>query len=329
MVFDCGPFGHKPTPNHGHADALSFEISAYGQTMLVDPGIYSAHLGENWRNYFRSTHAHNTVVVDNKNQSMLIGAHRVYRPAAANLIQWFSDKNFDFVDGLHDGYKRLADPVTHRRQIFFVKPEYWIIIDVLYGIGDHLYDQYFHFLPGTEVHINKNNGILQAHNHFQSGILIIPLNNDNLQFDIIEGQTSPIQGWVSFFSGEKSPAPVLRYRKSAAAPTHFNTVLYPYNDAGNNKEPRISSLAVQTENEDNKVRNELTGLQIETDRYLDLFMVDRNRQINLKYFKNFKTDGQLVFIRLEKKTKKIENSFLMKGNQLQFNETNIRKGSLP
>jgi len=323
LVFDCGPFGHKPAPNHGHSDALSFEMYAYGQTMLVDPGVYSTHLEENWRNYFRSTHAHNTVVVDDKNQSDLIGTHRVYRPAQVSLIQWFSDKSFDFVDGLHDGYKRLSDPVTHRRQIFFVKPEYWILIDVLNGRAEHLYDQYFHFLPGTKVHINANNGILRTHNHFKSELMVIPLNTDDLQFDIIEGQTSPIQGWVSHFSGEKLPAPVLRYQKKAVAPIQFCTVLYPHYAAGEGKELKISNLAVDLDDKKNNVKNAITGLQIETDAHLDLFVVDRNHKRALKYFKNFMSDGQLVFIRLKKDNKKIENFFMMKGDQLKSNEMDI------
>ncbi|MBI1879018.1 MAG: alginate lyase family protein [Chloroflexi bacterium] len=49
LAFDCGPFGYKPAPNHGHADALSFELHALGQTLLLDPGVYSTHLGGDWR----------------------------------------------------------------------------------------------------------------------------------------------------------------------------------------------------------------------------------------------------------------------------------------
>ena len=36
LVFDCGPLGEG---NHGHLDVLSFEMAAYGRSLIVDPGI--------------------------------------------------------------------------------------------------------------------------------------------------------------------------------------------------------------------------------------------------------------------------------------------------
>ncbi|MFQ5772143.1 MAG: heparinase II/III family protein, partial [bacterium] len=35
LAFDCGEFGYKHSPGHGHSDALSFEFSAYGQSFIV------------------------------------------------------------------------------------------------------------------------------------------------------------------------------------------------------------------------------------------------------------------------------------------------------
>jgi hypothetical protein len=324
LVFDCGPFGYKLAPNHGHSDALSFEMYAYGQTMLIDPGFYSTHLGENWRNYFRGTHAHNTIVVDDQDQSELIDDNRVYRPAKVNLINWFSNESIDFVDGFHDGYKRLPDPVIHRRQIIFVKPEYWIIIDVLNGREKHTYDQYFHFLPGTKVHHNQNSRKLRTRNNLKSGVTIVPLNPEELELDVFEGQIAPIQGWVSYFSGEKSPAPVMRYRKNVLGPTQFNTIIYPYDNNTQSGEPKISLLNIKSNKRTDMARNQLTGLIIETNIHVDLFVVDRSHERGLKYFDDFMTDGQLVFIRQNKDNKKIANFFVTEGRQLKFKGKNIR-----
>jgi hypothetical protein len=327
LVFDCGPFGYKPAPNHGHSDALSFEMYAFGKTMLIDPGVYSTHLGQDWRNYFRSTHAHNTVVVDDQNQSELIGDNRVYRPAKASLINWFSNESFDYVDGFHDGYKRLSDPVIHRRQIFFVKPEYWIIIDVLNGQKKHTYDQYFHFLPGTKVHLQQNSKILRTINDFGPGLTIIPLGPETLKSDVFEGQIAPIQGWVSCFSGEKSPAPVMRYRKNAAGPTQFNTIIYPHDNDIQRLELKISHLDIKSDRRTDKKRDQLTGLVIETSIHIDLFVVDRSHKREPKCFSDFMTDGELVFIRQKKDNKKIANFFVTEGHQLKFRGKNIRLAS--
>jgi hypothetical protein len=68
LVFDCGDLG---AGNHGHLDLLSFEMAAYGQSLIVDPGRYTYdESGEtNWRVLFRGTSYHNTVLVDGLNQA--------------------------------------------------------------------------------------------------------------------------------------------------------------------------------------------------------------------------------------------------------------------
>jgi hypothetical protein len=68
LVLDCGPLGEG---NHGHFDALSFELAAHGRALVVDPGRYTySEAGDvNWRVHFRGTAAHNTVCVDGRHQT--------------------------------------------------------------------------------------------------------------------------------------------------------------------------------------------------------------------------------------------------------------------
>ncbi len=68
LLCDCGPLGQG---NHGHFDALSFEAAAFGRSLVVDPGRYTYYEGgsENWRARFRGTAAHNSVLIDGKNQT--------------------------------------------------------------------------------------------------------------------------------------------------------------------------------------------------------------------------------------------------------------------
>ena len=55
VVFDCGPLGYLSTAAHGHADALSFTLSAYGLEFLIDPGHCLLFVDDMWRDYFRGT----------------------------------------------------------------------------------------------------------------------------------------------------------------------------------------------------------------------------------------------------------------------------------
>ena len=72
-VLDIGNLGYLSIVAHGHSDALSLCLNYKNKEFLVDPGTYSYHTKEKWRNYFKGTSAHNTVMVDNLNQSVIGG----------------------------------------------------------------------------------------------------------------------------------------------------------------------------------------------------------------------------------------------------------------
>src|SRR5205823_10492447 len=66
---DGGPHGFLSIAAHAHADALSVEVRYGGVDILADPGTYCYHGEPEWRSYFRSTIAHNTVELDRQSQS--------------------------------------------------------------------------------------------------------------------------------------------------------------------------------------------------------------------------------------------------------------------
>jgi hypothetical protein len=107
-----GPMGPEHLPGHGHADALSFVLYGKHEPLVVDPGVYSYH-EKSWRDHFRSTKAHNTVCIDGQDQCVFWGVFRVAYPPRVRLLGW-SDEH---VEGQHEGYLRLKDPVVHRRLI--------------------------------------------------------------------------------------------------------------------------------------------------------------------------------------------------------------------
>jgi hypothetical protein len=324
LLFDCGPFGYPLAPNHGHADALSFEMHACGQTMLVDPGYYSSHLGSDWRNYFRGTHAHNTIVVDDQDQSVLMDTRRVYHPAEVKLNEWVTNEHFDFVDGSHNGYRRLRQPVKHRRQIFFVKPEYWIVIDALTGSGIHTFDSFYHMMPHTETHLDKKTGCLKCNIPNGAVLYIVPLYSRNLQADILLGKTNPFQGWVSFYSGEKQPAPVLRYRKKTSTPAEFCTIIYP---SYFNLKSGIAARSVNVRTDDPLVNNErrISAVQVETEKYTDYLVVDRGSYETRKLFGQFEIDGQLVYLRIDKTDGEILKAIQTGGDFMKYKNKPIAK----
>ncbi|MGQ0603339.1 MAG: alginate lyase family protein [Anaerolineales bacterium] len=285
LIFDCGPFGYPPAPGHGHADALSFELYAHSQTLLVDPGVYSYHLGAEWRGFFRSTAAHNTITVDEQDQTILLDDWRVLRPARSTLHHWLSGPQFDFVDGEHDGYTRLLDPVVHRRQIFFLKPDYFIVLDQLTGRGNHRFDLHFHL--AADLQAEAEGALVRAIGAEGRGVVLCSA--QRIPAEILFGNEAPIQGWVSRHSSEKQPAPVVRYTQTAQAPVEFGTVLYPC------AAPQIERLRVTPLNLGASVR----ALRLEFSSATDYFILDQRPQPEEKSFDGFSSDAMLTHLRLD------------------------------
>jgi hypothetical protein len=152
LLFDCGPHGALNC-GHAHADALSIDVAANGRTVLVDPGTCTYTGSKDLRDWFRSSHAHNTVTVDDESSSLPNGPFTWKSTAQCALKEWISQNRFDFVSGQHDGYMRLQDPVTVKREILFLKQDYWIVRDTISGSAEHRVDVRFHFAPGSSLDI--------------------------------------------------------------------------------------------------------------------------------------------------------------------------------
>jgi hypothetical protein len=225
MIFDAGPLGCPLSGGHGHADLLSIQCSVFGEPYLVDPGTYCYTADPDWRDFFRSTAAHNGVVVDGMSQAVPAGPFRWEVRPRARLRQWLSTEAFDLADAEHDAYCRFADPVVHRRRVLFVKPQYWVVVDDLQGATEHRAELRFQFAP-MEVMVDPTlwARVCGPRGH---GLLIRPFAMVALKAEVREGDAAPIQGWVSPAYGQRGPAPVLIYSAVATFPLRIVTLLLP------------------------------------------------------------------------------------------------------
>ncbi len=93
--------------------------------------------------------AHSTVSVDHREQGILAQRGEIWSPPVAELRVWASAADCVVMAGRHDGYRRLANPVWHRRTVVTMHGLYWLIIDELLGTGVHEAEQRFHVAPGA------------------------------------------------------------------------------------------------------------------------------------------------------------------------------------
>jgi uncharacterized heparinase superfamily protein len=113
-LLDVAPIGPDYLPGHAHADTLSFELSVYGQRVVVNGGTSQYGLGPA-RLRERGTAAHSTVQVAGQDSSEVWGGFRVARRAYPFDLQLQDEAGVLKVACSHDGYKRLPGAPVHRR----------------------------------------------------------------------------------------------------------------------------------------------------------------------------------------------------------------------
>ncbi|MEC1978878.1 alginate lyase family protein [Bacillus cereus group sp. MYBKT14-1] len=69
LAIKCGPLGSSGKGSHDHNDQLSIELTIDGKEIIKDPGTYLYTAIPEKRNLFRSTGAHFTIQMDNKEQN--------------------------------------------------------------------------------------------------------------------------------------------------------------------------------------------------------------------------------------------------------------------
>ena len=220
VVFDVAPLGLHPLYAHGHADALSFWLSYGGQEFLIDPGTFCYHADPLWRAYFRGTAAHNTVRLDGQDQSMATGPF-LWRHVAHCQAEHVEDNDeFVALEGFHDGYRRLADPVIHRRAIRLYKKSRTLLIrDRLECRGTHDVELLFHFNEKCDVRPVGPDVFQVSSSTKRLSLRLDP----RLKSTLYHGSENPIYGWVSRTFDVKVPSFTLVARVRATGTTHFVT----------------------------------------------------------------------------------------------------------
>jgi hypothetical protein len=220
VLFDCGELGFGTIAAHGHADALSLTLRAFGTDVMVDPGTYDYFTHADWRRYFRGTAAHNTVEIDDTDQSEMLGLFLWGARARARCIRFQPDAGGGEVTGEHDGYERgLEDPVSHRRTVRLEGGARVVtVVDEIHTDGFHHAAVRFHLAEHCRVAARDENRIeIQVADR---GVVVLEMDS-RLVVEALVGSTSPIAGWVSRGYHRKTAATTLVGRAECAGKTVF------------------------------------------------------------------------------------------------------------
>ncbi|WP_144378450.1 heparinase II/III family protein [Mesorhizobium amorphae] len=204
LTYDHGPLGYLSIAAHGHADALSLTLCIDDEPVLVDPGTWLYGSGREWRNWFRSTPAHNTLNIEGQSQSIISGPFNWSHKACATLVE--SQDGLPWkLSASHDGYKARFG-VVHRRTVTG-EVDGIRITDQLLG-RSHKAEIVFQLAAGLEA--SREGGTVKVSRGEET---LLTIRFPDGAVDIRAGGDAPGQGgWVSPRFGVRQPAPRLAWR---------------------------------------------------------------------------------------------------------------------
>ncbi|MFE7130109.1 alginate lyase family protein [Streptomyces sp. NPDC057638] len=228
---DGGPHGFLSIAAHAHADALSVEVRHDGVDVLADPGTYCYHGQPAWRRYFRSTLGHNTLQLDESDQSVSGGPFLWTRHARTRVLFVDTGTGTDTASGdgvarwaaEHDGYPGT----THRRRVELTAASRELrVVDEVRGPARSA-RLAFHLGPEIAVELAGHRAVLRwtRDGEDRSAVLDLP---GALSWRAHRGESEPPLGWYSAGFGRREPSTTLVGTGTAdgtALPGEFTTVL--------------------------------------------------------------------------------------------------------
>ena len=157
LIADVAKIGPDYIPGHGHADALSFELSLFGARVIVNSGI-STYENTPDRQIQRGTLSHSTISVDGLNSSQIWSSFRVAKRAEVFNIESAKKGNSFKFSACHNGYKKQLGEIIHCRE-WNISENLLTIVDKITGKGVHKITSVLPIHPEIIVGDVENNSV--------------------------------------------------------------------------------------------------------------------------------------------------------------------------
>lgn len=115
VLMDGGAPSVRPYEEGAHASPLAFEFSHGRERIFVNCGTHMSDQG--WASLLRSTAAHNTLVIDDRNSLQLRADGHVGKRVGEVQVQREDTTDGVILDGFHSGYVPACG-LVHRRRIY-------------------------------------------------------------------------------------------------------------------------------------------------------------------------------------------------------------------
>jgi hypothetical protein len=216
-VLRAGPFGLGPLYAHAHADQLSLCVSHRGEEAIVDGGTFTYYGDARWRDYGRSTAAHSTLRVDQREQATPAGRFMWRTHAEGHITGMRVDDDTVEAVAHHDAYA----PVRHERRVIMREGSLQVVDTLSGSPRRHAVELRWHFAPG-ELRLDEDEWVWIG----EHARLIVGLEGvDSIRRAYDEEH--PPAGVISRGLEQREPAPCLIATAHRELPVMINTTITP------------------------------------------------------------------------------------------------------
>lgn len=196
-------FRHRPA----QADMLHVDVWWRGENIAVDAGTYSYNATAPWNNGLAHTVCHNTVSVDDLDQ--------MDRAGRFLWLPWMTGRSFQqgavrrgdvaYWNGEHDGYRRLFDPIVHRRGLIRLGAQHWCVVDALHGQSPHSFRLHW-LLCDVPYEWNADQKSIELNT--TEGLYRVAMQSSaaDVECTVIRASNDSVLGWRSVYYHSREPA---------------------------------------------------------------------------------------------------------------------------
>lgn len=270
MSIEAGPTG-TIVSSHDHTDIFSIEVYSRGRAVLVDNGSgpYGSEPSRIWR---VGSAGHNVAMIDGKDQVPMDAKWPEWRwdmTVTPFIDAWVSEARYAYFSGAHEGYRALPERVASaRRKIFYLRGQYWILIDRFTPETDAEHEYALHFHVRTPCRLHGQRLVSSGRG---GNLLMVPLATPGLTATLIPCP-HPLPKYVT--------PDLLVYGLKGKGPQILVTLLVPFAEAA---VPAVDLRALPVECDNRTLAPwEATALEITIDDRRDVYF-DQHMAWNLPW----------------------------------------------
>ncbi len=208
-----------------HRDLLSFALFVRGEPFIIETGSYKGvkKIGTaDPADYFSKTSAHNSLIVDGKEQSIAKNIKSSRKFMHLLKTRWFFSEEFDYVMSCNFGFEDLKGVLVHKREILYLKEKKWTLIkDSLEGSEEFNVANLFHLAPELDISLRGDYGcLIHARREYIRLNMYYP---GPFECRPSRGKINPISGWHAKDFSRLEPCHKIEYTSKVKLPAQIYT----------------------------------------------------------------------------------------------------------